>query len=668
MEQSPFFLYTLSFLLLLGIACIVQLFMQKIRQPASLGLLLTGIILSLLHTTPIGQYFVLEFSPELLLYIFLPTLIFESASSLKLRTLRSLLPEILSLATVGLVLFILIMGVTLHYVVGFRWALSFLFASIIAPTDPTAVVGVLKRISLPQKLRTLIEGESLVNDGTSVVVFQILLGVIVAAELHFTPGFFLVQAEHTFRHIFGALAVGGVMGGAFLLALRNTHYRPVQLAISFLLAHSTFLIAEGIFHVSGIIATLTAGLILGNLIGGRMEEKSAEIFHEVWNFLGFLSHAMIFLLLGMKIGTLDFLPYWKEILVTSLLVIFFGRPLSVLLNLWVTNLFRPAAQKISLTHQGIIIWGGLRGALSAAMVLLVPSTLPYADLLVVLVTGCIMLTFLINATTLETVMKKVHERQRGFSDSVREMETDILVDEQLRLELKELSEKSLLSPPVYAAMEKRYAKHERSTAKRLAEIQNQLSGEETREIEKMLNYHVLMIELQEYHKLFQLKEISEKRLQVLQESIWRQVDRLELDILPEEHEKIGGKTAPHIPKQCRWQQSTLFGLPYKWWRRKRQKQILERLDHYRARALSGRAVIQQLQHMHQMKELQCEWPMIDRIIARYVAWVANAEEKAEALRTEYPELLFEAEMQVAEHYCCLRGQELRDEISAMRHA
>lgn len=344
---------------------------------------------------------------DAILFIFLPALVFESALSLDLRKLRQDLPAILFLAVIGVVLSAFIAGLTLSTYSGVALIVCLLIGAIVSATDPVAVIALFKDLGAPKRLTILVEGESLFNDATAIVFATIFLSLLSASgEASVTA------ATLDFLKVFiGGVLVGltlGRVGIALMAPFRSQAISVVSLTL--VLPFVTFVVAEHFLHVSGVMAAVVAGLSLGSY--GR-KIIPPQIFEEIehsWHQIAFWATALIFILVGLAVPSLlgeDFTDYLDEaalLFVTAtfarILIIFGGIPLVSRLG-WVDH--------VSRAFQAIMVWGGLRGAVSLALALIVLDTESLSEetthFVAVLVTFFVFVTLLFQATTVSVLMR-----------------------------------------------------------------------------------------------------------------------------------------------------------------------------------------------------------------------------------------------------------------------
>ncbi len=226
MEHHSFLYGALAVFSLLTLATGIHSFSRWLKMPFAVGLLLGGIWLSFLETQfnfGFLEYF--HFSPEIVFYVFLPTLIFESAYHLNFRYFRRIFREVTILATVGLLLATTIVGFGLSYFLDIPLGVSFLFGALISATDPVAVLAIFKEVHAPEKLETIVDGESLLNDATALVLFQFLLGAFVLQELVLTKSGLVLEGLNFIISLLEGVGVGFVFGVIFSYAIARSKHK-----------------------------------------------------------------------------------------------------------------------------------------------------------------------------------------------------------------------------------------------------------------------------------------------------------------------------------------------------------------------------------------------------------------------------------------------------------
>ena len=667
MEDSHSFLYgTMAVFSLLTLATIIHALCKKTKIPFAVGLLFSGVFLTaIFNKYSWGGAEYLQFSPEIVFYVFLPTLIFESAYHLNFRYFQGVLKEVCTLSIFGFLCSTAIVASGLHYFIDLPWIAAILFGSLISATDPVAVLSIFKEMKAPKKLSTIVDGESLLNDGIALVVFQFFFKIaILGASIALTPNLLFTQGILLSKAIVLGIIVGIVFGIIFSFAISQARSKGVQLTLSLILAHATFLIAEGILGVSGILATMTAGLIMGNYGKRKLSLQTKKSFAEIWSFLGFVSNSLIFILLGLKLGEVNFAAHLNSILFATILTIVIARSVSVFASFFITNQFKKGKQKISYPFQVVTIWGGLRGALAAAAVLLIPESYAYAEQLQAMTAGVILASFLLNAMTIPKLLKWLKIIEFTFSETIQKIEAQILTNEKICQYLDSLLKRQYISAPIHETLKSKYEKHKDYAIKQLEKVKKILPKSD-RENEKILTHYALGIELKTYKTLFEKQELSEDRFITLRNSIHRQEERLENDILPDER-KFTAKFAPVIPIACplcknikiKW----LKKLITKAFKYRQTQQIKLRLQHYRARRIASWKVAYDFEKLEESHSIFKDSETVKKIIKRYKDWNQNSKAKMSTLEKKFPIIVIKERLQIAEGSCFKKEQEIEKEF------
>jgi monovalent cation:H+ antiporter, CPA1 family len=343
-----------------------------------------------------------EIPPELVLLVLLPGLIFEASYKIDLRLLRPALPAVVLLAGPGVFVTAGFVALVLNAGAGMSLAAGFVVGAIVSATDPAAVITTFKRLGAPRRLATIVEAESLFNDGTGIVIFTIAAAALVRPV---TPGEALLAFVAT---VVVSVVIGFVVGEIGTRLIVRVEEHVVELAISLLLAYGTYLIADGI-HQSGVIATAVAGLVLGN--EGRrlgLSTRTVEGLDTVWEFLAYLLTALVFLLVGLAIPAttlLDALPSiaWA---VGAVLV---ARGLLVygVLGFVARIAGRGSRGRMPTAWLHVTFWSGLRGAIAVALALSLAPEVPDRLLIQQVAFGVVLFTLAVQATTADVVVGRL---------------------------------------------------------------------------------------------------------------------------------------------------------------------------------------------------------------------------------------------------------------------
>lgn len=277
--------------LLLLVAAVVAMVARRLHLPYTVGLTLAGAVLAFVHAP-----FELPLTKEIIFSAFLPPLIFEAAIHLQWRELRDDGPVIVTLATLGVGLACVVTAVGLRLLVGWPWDAAVLLGLLVAATDPVSVIATFKEAGVTGRLRLLVESESLANDGTVAVLYGVALAATSGGTVSLSGA-----AGSFFVTVVGGVFCGALVGGAALLLVGHTDEHLVEITFSTVAAYGSFLLAEH-FHLSGVLATMTAGVMIGNLGSrGVFSDRGREAVVSFWEYAGFVANSLIFLLIGIRL-------------------------------------------------------------------------------------------------------------------------------------------------------------------------------------------------------------------------------------------------------------------------------------------------------------------------------------------------------------------------------
>lgn len=380
---------------LLLIAAIVAILTRKLRVPYSVGLVATGVVLALFSIQPD-----LKLTRELIFTILLPPLIFEASFFLHWPDLRRDLGVITSLASAGVVLSAAVTAVGMHYLVGWQWMGALTFGVLIAATDPVSVVATFKEAGVKGRLRILVEAESLFNDGTAAVLFSVAIALAAGRAVSAgSVGMALLQI------VAGGFVCGALVAGVMLFLAGRSKDHLVELTCTTIAAYGAFLLAEH-WHVSGVLATLTAGLMMGNMGHlGVTSSRGRETVEAFWEFAAFIANSLIFLLIGVREAQEGYESIWKVALVAIAMVLL-GRMTAIYP---ICLLFSRSKVKITARHQHVLVWGGLRGALGLALAMGLPENIPNREAIITVTFAVVAFSIFVQGLTMTPVLRRMGE-------------------------------------------------------------------------------------------------------------------------------------------------------------------------------------------------------------------------------------------------------------------
>jgi CPA1 family monovalent cation:H+ antiporter len=331
---------------------------------------------------------------DVILLAFVPGLVFEAALTLDLLELRRRLVPVGLLATVGVVLTVLLIGTLTHFALGFSWAAGMLLGSILAPTDPIAVVTLLRQLKAPAGLAAILEGESLFNDGTGVAVFSAVLATILAGQPSFG------DAAIRFVEIAAGGAVIGVGVGFLGVALiRAADDAPLEILATLVIAYGSYLAAD-IIHASGIVAVVAAGVVIARY-GSATDKLHGTQLLGFWNLLAFVLNAVLFILVGAALPASKLVPV-AGLVAATFVIMLITRAIPVY---GLIGAIDWRARSIPWRWRHLTFWAGLRGALSVALALSVADLSQVDKRVSIVAYGVVLLSLLVQGGLMTPVAR-----------------------------------------------------------------------------------------------------------------------------------------------------------------------------------------------------------------------------------------------------------------------
>lgn len=415
---------------LLGVTGLVQPLAQRLRLSHTVLLAAVGVLIgagsAFLLATPLTNAFdvpaelILDFpaTSQVFLFVFLPALLFQASLTLDVRRVAEDAAPILLLAMVAVVVTTGVVGLALEPLASVPLSVCLMLGAIVATTDPAAVVAIFRDIGAPARLTRLLEGESLLNDATAIAIFAVLLGYVTAAR---EPDAGAVLAG--FARSFGGGLLAGFVAARIVAALLPLvrDIRSAQMTLTLALPYVTFVLCERYLGVSGVIACVTAGLVSGAMARSRIPPERWRFLQDVWQQLAFWASSLVFILAAILVPRLLTGVGWHEVGLVGVVVL-----ASLIARAFVLFLLLPVlsglkmAQAVSAPYKLVILWGGLRGAVTLALALSVTENRAIAPevqrFIAVLATGYVLFTLLVNGTTLHPLIRKLGLDRLGPRD------------------------------------------------------------------------------------------------------------------------------------------------------------------------------------------------------------------------------------------------------------
>lgn len=451
-------------IILLLVATFVAIFSRRFKIPYVTGLVLAGLAITEFLPGNIGL------DSSLILNLFLPILIFEAAINTDISRLRSTIVPISLLAGPGLIISFGVTGLLIKFGLGLDWIPALLVGVILAVTDTVSVIAVFKEVSVPSRLSTIVNGESLFNDGVALVIFSLLVNVQIMGSFSFINGL-----QQLFIVIVGGTIIGLMVGylSSGLLSRYDDGLTSILLSVA--VALGTFQLGQ-LLGVSGVVGVVVAGLLVGNIGIKQTASASNRIaLYSFWEYAGFGVNTFIFLLIGLEINPLTL---WNTLPAVLLAILAYqiGRLLSVYPLLALLQWFdRP----IPLRWKHVLFLGNIKGSLSMAMALTLPATLEGRSQLIALLFGTVLLSLVGQGLSLPGLVKRLNIQDISpFRQRIQELQAQLMAAKAAQEELSNLLKSGVLPKSIYEEMRASYQVKIAGAEKQLRDIYNIRSEDE----------------------------------------------------------------------------------------------------------------------------------------------------------------------------------------------
>lgn len=398
--------FMLGFSVLLVVISAVHRYTRNIIIPGVAILMFLGAILSVVPslTHEVENFYdITERIPEIILYVIIPILIFESGRKLSIKQIKHEAIPIGFFSIIGVIITILIIGIAVASIFQIPVIDGLLFGTILAATDPVAVSIIFKKFPIPHRLNLIIEGESLFNDATGVISFNVVKGIIFSGV-----AFSLLDTSLSFIWtMVGAIAFGtglGWIGGKILNKWKADEY--VDFTFSLGLAIAGYIVADHYLHVSGVVTTLFTAILIVT-IHKEISTGVRKLFHKYWDYIGFITNSMLFFLIGIPLLSVESYESASVPLILILVIPFVIMMLSRAVVVYGGSTFlRIFRVKIPHQWQNVLTLGGLRGGIAVALALSISADYEFKDLFISLVVPLIAINLVVNPILLNWYLKK----------------------------------------------------------------------------------------------------------------------------------------------------------------------------------------------------------------------------------------------------------------------
>ena len=516
---------------LLLVAAATQPVAEKLGVRFPIALVVMGILLAKASDLGIGflqPIGTLDIPASVIVFVFLPTLVFEGALNMDARDLRENLGPVLTLAIPALLLTTFVTGLLLHLGapwvgVELSWPEAMLLGSILSATDPVGVTDLFKQIGAPKRLRVLVEGESLFNDATSIALSRALIGVVMGTAAGVSAGS-LAFAVWDFTWVFlGGIAVGwgaAVLAGLILGWVEDNAF--VEISVTTVLAYLCFILAEEGLGLSGVMAALSAGLLIGGWGKAKISPQVTQQLEDMWGYLADVANALLFLMVGLMVDVSTLVAV-LPLLAVAIPVMLLARGASVFGLMPLVGRL-PGAEPVGRRYQAVIFWGGLKGGVALAIALALPPIPGKDTIFVPVATGAVLFTLLVQGLTVERLVRFLKLDVPPLSDRVARIEGMLAAKQRTLEQIPELQAGGLFSPRIAVQLR---ARSEAELARMRADLE-QLRERELNPAEERPLFYLRSFgeEKTLYYQMFSRGHLSERTYRDLTHSIELQTEAI----------------------------------------------------------------------------------------------------------------------------------------------
>jgi Na+:H+ antiporter len=426
-------------------ALILAIGAKRAHVPYNVALVVGGMLITLSHVLPEAPHL----EPEVVFLVCLPALLFEGGFTAHLDSIRANLLPIALLATVGVIVAIGATGGFLHLALALPWGPAVLLGCILAVTDTVSILFAFRRAAVPSRLAAIVLGESLFNDGTALVAYAAISGIVAGGAVT-VP----VLAAKVVVATVGGLAVGLALGTVGSFVIRRTEDPLAEIMATTALAFAAFVGAEEL-HVSGAIAGVTAGLTVGATARRTLSPSSQVAIHSFWEYMAFGVNTFLFLLVGLSSNPATLLASAPQTAI-AVACVFAGRAVAIYLPFLFLGVFRPS-QAVPPRWQHVFVIGNIKGALSIALALGLPRETPFRSLLVEVAFGVTFISLVVQGLMLPRMLDWLGLTRRDpLAIAVAEQQAKLITARAARAELDTLLANGMVPRMAYEHLRSEY--------------------------------------------------------------------------------------------------------------------------------------------------------------------------------------------------------------------
>jgi CPA1 family monovalent cation:H+ antiporter len=646
---------------------------KRVHIPHTVLLVIIGVLF-----VPLSLFdpfsFLTEFSltPELLFYLFLPALIFESAFNMNIRRMVDDFPVISLLAVGSLLVSSFLIAGALTFVLhllGFNipFLVALIFGALISSTDPVAVLALFKEVGAPRRLSLIFEGESLFNDATSLALFLVILEIAIAG--YHGVGSIFDGAIMFISMLLGGIVFGLIMGGIFAKLVgfaRSNEF--VSITLTIVLAHLTFILAELIshtnffgasIHLSSIIATTIASMVMGNYGRSKISPRAEEFVEKFWGQFAFIVNSLIFILIGMLTVSLPAsTPEFIIPILVTIGVVAAARAISVYPFVTLYNSFTEKARVVPGAWQHLLAWGSLRGALAVTMVLIIPPSLEFAgwdhpfsaqEFILAITVGCIFATLFIKATTITPMIRRLKVDALKDIEKLEYHEARTLIHGTVLQKLSQYASKGYISRSLFEDLHKSHTERHKKSYEAC-----DITGLDALSYQ-VLRLYAIGVEKKHMKELLHYGEVDELTYKRVVSKLTIQQEHVEAGKPREEiHTYVDNKDVFEI----------LAGYLRRWMHRPSLDETLrQQYMYYRALSIIARKVLKAISELKEEANGKAFSPQsLERTIELYTKFRENSTCKMEELEMQYPWLTRRLSEELAQKAAFKVEEQLLEEL------